>query len=554
MKERSIGEIVSVILVGAVLVGAAVAMIVMNLGGLSVRSEVTVEAGSEEISPSLFLKDSSLQAVFCNDISALSFSKPGQYEVELEVSGRRHKSKLVVVDTVAPTATANPREIAPSQTLEAKDLVKDIKDATKVTATFKEKPSFGTEGTYLVTVVLTDASGNVAEVESKLTVTRVRTVTEIDAYRKGVTAASFLLGFDQSATLLTNVETLIAQGLGDYPIQLQTAGRVYNVTMRVTDLTPPKATKHKVITWDDTQSVDPMKFVSNIVDVSEVTASYVTEPVYGVLGEQSITVRLTDAKGNTADFESVLSIVADTKPPVITGVADREVFMGETVSYKKGVSATDDKDGEVAVTIDSSAVNINKVGTYPVYITAQDAAGNKAEVTQNIVVTEAPKITEELVKAEANKIIKNIIREGMTKPQKAEAVYNWVSRHLAYIDAFDDTDWLSAAYHGLTARRGDCYQYYATTKVLLDACGIENMKVTRVKEASTKHFWLLVNVGSGWYHMDTTPHHIRSPFRCFMKTDKEIWDYAAKRVDKRTDYYDFDTELYPPRATVPYAE
>lgn len=553
-RKWSWSEILSVVLVGATLLGAGIVLLVMTAGGSAVHPAVTVEAGVDTLSPALFLSDATASASFQSDVSALSLSTPGTYDVALEVSGRAYTSRLIIVDTVAPSAVALPREIAPSQTLKAEELVTDIRDATEVTAAFVQEPAFGTEGRYEVTVRLTDTAGNTTDVPSSVTVTRVRSLTEVDMSHAAPEVSAFLLEPDSTARLLTDITPLLGKGPGDHIVQIQTAGRTYGVTLRVTDLTPPAATPQAVTIWEDATAADPAAFVKNVKDASAVTAAFVTEPVYGTVGKQQITVRLTDAHGNTADFTAELTVARDTTPPVITGTAAREVYVGETVSYKKGIVATDDKDGEVTVTVDSSKVNLNKEGTYTVYFTATDTAGNSRTAEQKIIVMPAPAVTQAQVNEQADKVLDRIIKETMTAGQKAEAVYNWVVKNLTYTDSIDDTDWLDAAYHGFTLRRGDCYQYYAVTKALLDRCGIENLMVKRTEKATTKHYWLLVNVGSGWYHMDTTPHHIRSPFRCFMKTDKEVWDYAAGRVDGRKDYYDFDTELYPPRATKPYAE
>ena len=88
-------------------------------------------------------------------------------------------------------------------------------------------------------------------------------------------------------------------------------------------------------------------------------------------------------------------------------------------------------------------------------------------------------------------------------------------------------------------------------KYMLDECGIENMLVERYG-GKTTHYWHLVNVGTGWYHYDTTPQSLEDPFRCFMKTDEQVWAYAKSRHDGRSDYYNFDTSKYPERATEKY--
>ena len=76
-----------------------------------------------------------------------------------------------------------------------------------------------------------------------------------------------------------------------------------------------------------------------------------------------------------------LGAQVDHIPPVISGVADKTIIIGDAVLYKDGVSAEDDRDGTVRFTVDSSAVNPVLVGDYTVIYTASDKAGNITSIT-----------------------------------------------------------------------------------------------------------------------------------------------------------------------------
>ena len=73
--------------------------------------------------------------------------------------------------------------------------------------------------------------------------------------------------------------------------------------------------------------------------------------------------------------------VPDTESPIFEGLCDKEVYVGETVSYKKGVSVSDNVDEEVSMEIDASAVNLDVPGEYPVVYSATDLAGNNTTET-----------------------------------------------------------------------------------------------------------------------------------------------------------------------------
>ena len=77
----------------------------------------------------------------------------------------------------------------------------------------------------------------------------------------------------------------------------------------------------------------------------------------------------------------------DKVAPVITGTKDIEVYVGDAVSYKSGVSVTDNVDAKPELIIDNSKVDLTKPGVYEVTYTATDAAGNtSAPITVKLTV------------------------------------------------------------------------------------------------------------------------------------------------------------------------
>ncbi|HEY0010333.1 MAG TPA: S8 family serine peptidase [Candidatus Paceibacterota bacterium] len=89
----------------------------------------------------------------------------------------------------------------------------------------------------------------------------------------------------------------------------------------------------------------------------------------------------------------------DTTPPVIVlkGANPQTLPLGQAY-VELGATATDAVDGALAsssITINSSSVNMNVVGTYAVTYTATDAAGNKATATRSVIVKDmtAPVLT-----------------------------------------------------------------------------------------------------------------------------------------------------------------
>ena len=159
---------------------------------------------------------------------------------------------------------------------------------------------------------------------------------------------------------------------------------------------------------------------------------------------------------------------------------------------------------------------------------------------------EASAYTQERLEEAVSSTLAEIIQDGMTDVEKARAIFDFAHDSIRYTGDSDKSDWQAGAYEGLTKRQGDCFTYYAVSRALLTAAGIDNLEVTRVG-GPTSHYWNLIDCGSGWYHFDATPRSSKMPhFVSFMFTDQEAADYTAKAG---RNYYTFDGSLYPERAT-----
>ena len=245
---------------------------------------------------------------------------------------------------------------------------------------------------------------------------------------------------------------------------------------------------------------------------------------------------------------SVKAEVKDTTPPTIEGVKDIYVCLGDTISYRKNLVLSDNGNGEVTIIIDNKAVDVSKIGEYPVEYKAVDMAGNSATANITVFVTEKPVINEDYMAPYIQSVVDSVVKEDMTDMDKAYALYRWCKKNINYLyGSTDRSSVWQGAYDGIIGRLGDCYVYCCTYQVLLTYAGIENMVVTRTHETSN-HWWNLVKIDEGWYHCDASPRTRGDNYKCFMQTDEQIAAYAANNT--RPYYYDFDKTLYPERGTV----
>ncbi len=332
---------------------------------------------------------------------------------------------------------------------------------------------------------------------------------------------------------------------GTYNAQLQYGKEVYPISLRVEDTTPPTGILQNV-TVNQTKSPDIKDFIVEVSDVTNVDIAYLEEPDVSSGGDKTVTIVLTDTSGNRTELTATLTVIGDDTAPEITGVKDIEVYQGDTVSYRNGITVSDNMDEAAALTIDSSQVDLSTPGTYQVVYTAVDFCGNETSVTATVTVYEKKDGYADLetIYALADKTLKTIVNDNMTDEQKVRAIYKWARANLSYVDHSDKSDWHQAAYVMLTKSRGDCFNYFAVTKLMFERLGIANIDVVKVKpyEGAAGHYWSLVSVDGGntYYHFDATPRVNQNISFCLI-TDAELDAYSeAHRLS-----HNRDKSLYP---------
>ncbi|MGF7145671.1 hypothetical protein HNQ56_004114 [Anaerotaenia torta] len=503
-----------------------------------VAKEITVEAGDKGVRVEDFLKHKKQKGRFITDIESLNTSITGNYEVKILVGNKTHTSVLKVVDTVAPVITLQDYVALRGEEVDPKSFVKDIADATQVDIFFEISPDTSKPGEQEAVIICKDGGGNTVSGRAGLTVLDVRSSVTMEAGSKmSLTSADFVNDSSYDIAFVTDLSTLDISKPGVYPIEFTVNGKLVTGHLEVVDTIPPKATVKAQETWTG-EKLEAMELLENITDASKVTADYKTQPNWDRPGVQAVILVLTDEAGNVTELPASLTVVADTEPPVIKGALDKTVYIGNSVSYRKGVTVTDNKDGEVSFEVDSNGVNLKKEGEYKVTYTAVDSSGNVARKDITVRVKTFT-VAEEKVNELCDEILDKITNSSMSQREVAYEIYKWARQNISYTGDSDKSDWLAEAYRGMTDKKGDCFTYFAVSQAMLIRVGIENMEINRVG-GNTRHYWSLINCGDGWYHFDSCPN--KDHEETFMMTDKEVDEFTQKRGNN---YYTYDRSLYP---------
>jgi hypothetical protein len=504
-----------------------------------VVENVVLEVGNRIPDVKDFLLYKRRKASFITDINDIDVNKPGDYDIQIKTGLRVQSSKLQIVDTVPPQATVVNLTVLKGDEVEAEEFITDLTDATDVTITYQEAPDTTIPGEREVTIILVDRGGNITIKEALLTVLDIKSSITVEAgSNKLITIDDFINDSGMDISFITDVASINTATAGIHELLLDVDGREVTGYIHVVDTTPPKAVVKKLEIWKGDQLPDAMNFVSSIEDASEVLVEYKTIPDVSQVGVQEVELILKDGYGNASEFKTSLTVKEDKEAPRIIGTRNKTVYIGESVAYKKGVSVIDNRDTDLQVKVDSSKVNLKKEGVYDVVYTAVDSAGNKTVVTTTVTVIKFV-VTQAMLDEEADKILAKITTPDMTKLKKAEVIYYWIKKNVAYVGDSDKSDWKAEAYRAIKDKKGDCFTYFAIAHALLTRAGIDSIQVTRLG-GKTKHFWNLVNCGDGWYHFDSCPN--KDHVETFMLTDKELDAFAKTRGDY---YYNRDKSLYP---------
>lgn len=370
-----------------------------------------------------------------------------------------------------------------------------------------------------------------------------------------------LVGCDRAGAEGMDSDKVIAADTEREPA-VNGAENTENNTEKTKEYAGPTASAVSLFVVNGAALPDAEDFVTNVTGEGEVTAEFAEEYDFSYPHDFDVRVILSDCEGNKTEVVAFAHcVVTDTTAPMLNVGEDIYVTVGGSVSYKADVTVSDNSGDDISLSIDNSEVDLDSVGAYTVLYSAVDNAGNEATEERIIYVTEELPPSEDEVLALAKDIFENeiinskYVKDPENKYDVAYGIYKWCYKKITFDLAGTDRTKgpLKLAYDGFTTLKGDCYTYMITAKYLFEIAGIDTVEVTRMRyEGESNHFWLLVDVGDGYYHFDATTRTTGKGTDTFMLTDAEVAEFCERFNVPH--YFRFDKTAYPARSVISYFE
>lgn len=396
-----------------------------------IHSQVTIELGSTISKEDIFVnpeKDGDL--ISQKTLDELNQSPTGTYPITVTTSNNRTAvCQVTVVDTTPPEIKVQDVTVYEGDEVGLEDFLLDATDlAGPVTTKLMQELSTAKAGTYTVTVECTDLNGNLATADCKLTVLK-----------------------DDKAPEFSGLKDLSTN-----------KGKKPNYTSGVS-------------AKDNRDGKVEFQYDDSKVDLNKP-------------GTYEVTYIAVDKAGNKVTQQRKLTVLADTKAPVFSGLKEITIQKNKKPNYTTGVTANDNWDGEVEFTYDDSKVDLTQAGTYYVTYTAVDKAGNKATSRRKVVVEHDQEDTKALI----NRIAAELSND-------AEAIRDYVRNSIRYSSDWggDDPVWF-----GFTNKKGNCYVHALCLQELLEAKGYTTNLIWVTDKS---HYWVQVKLDGVWKHIDATP-------------------------------------------------
>lgn len=167
------------------------------------------------------------------------------------------------------------------------------------------------------------------------------------------------------------------QKVGQYILKYKYENHSFDLKVFIEDQTPPQfeVKNEKILIHSE---LNPKELVTNIIDDSPTKVYFNKNYKFDEQKTYRVEVVVEDKYHNKAMKNTyVLVEREDVDAPVLTGLYNMELLVGDDIDYYQDVKIYDNYDKKPKMTIDDSNVCLDQIGKYKVYYNVQDASGNK---------------------------------------------------------------------------------------------------------------------------------------------------------------------------------
>lgn len=182
-----------------------------------------------------------------------------------------------------------------------------------------------------------------------------------------------------------NTDDVNVDQVGKYKIIYTIDNQKYTLEINVIDsVAPTFELENKDI--DLGMNVSAEDLVKNIHDETKTKTYFKEEYDFSKPGEHQVTVVVEDSSGNQTEKSAVVHVIKDEEKPTLIGLHTITTTKDKKINYLSGIKAKDNRDPEPKIEVDSSQVDLSKIGTYEVKYKVTDRSGNQNVYTQKVIV------------------------------------------------------------------------------------------------------------------------------------------------------------------------
>lgn len=270
----------------------------------------------------------------------ISLTEEKDYILTVSVDGHARKVVLFVRDTKAPTAeSADVRISIDDKELAPEDALKNIFDATEVSAEWVIEPDYGKPGVCDTKIRLSDVKGNTDTVDAKVYILALKESLSYEAGSEHPTEQDFMVVERDEAQFVTDMDKLSWDEPGEYDIEISFDGKTYSSVLEIVDTTAPELTV-KSVAVKVGGKVEPSDFVVSGIDATQLSYSLDTEPDTSKVNASPCFVVATDLGGNETRVQTQLLVCDDV---IELEASDKAVTLSDLGSKYSGWKMPEDE-------------------------------------------------------------------------------------------------------------------------------------------------------------------------------------------------------------------